>query len=161
MSEVKNEFDYVLKTPFPYALKGQQEEASFIRLQAPTTRHTKECAALDQAMSRAIQDTFKDRETEKSQPTESEPESENTLTGLQVMSLLSSSPVVDLGDVVETAIRLFTSGGQNPIATVDGETRLTKNLAELMRHSDMSEMTGEYLVNFTPALASDPTKQNS
>ncbi len=148
MSEIKNEFDYVLKTPFPYALKGQQEEASFIRLQAPTSRHSQECMKLKQAFFRSLP---KDSGTD-------DPSAEAEMpTGEDVMIMIAMSNDVDLSEVLDVGIRLFTSG----IALVDGESKLTKHLIDSMSQGDVELMLGEYLVTFTLASSLARTRERS
>lgn len=139
MSEKKTEFDYVLETPFGYAYQGGQQEASFVQLRAPSSRNSRDCAALKQAFWRTVDP---DREGKENA------DASEKITGEDVMMMLAMSKDVDLPDVIDVACRLFTKG---KVAFVDGETPLTKPLLENMMQDDLEAMVGEYLVNFTLA----------
>lgn len=138
--EVKTQFDFPLTSPFEYAHKGSQQEAAFIRLTAPTSRNSRECAALKQAFWRSAdrpeggKDDGKDVEID--------------IKGPDVIVMLAMSRDVELADVLDVARHLFTKG---KVAVVDGETPLTKPLIDDMSQEDVEAMLGEYLVNFTLA----------
>lgn len=138
--DLKTEFDYPLTVPFPYALKGQEETASFIKLVAPTSRHSRECATLKQAFFRAVP---------KGEESDVDPETVETPSGTDIITMLAISQDVDLPDVLDTAARLFTAG----VAFVDGEAKLTRPLLDKMSQEDLEGMAGEYLANFTVASA--------
>ncbi len=148
MFEITNEFDYVLKTPFPYALKGAQEEASFIRLSAPTSRHSQECMKLKQAFFRSLP---------KNSGSDDDPGDSEMPSGEDVMIMIAMSNDVDLAETLDVGIRLFTSG----IALVDGEMKLTKHLIESMSQGDVERMLGDYLVTFTLASSLARTRERS
>lgn len=149
MSET--EFDFPLTQDFSYSHKGDQVDARFIKLTAPTSRHSKECAALKQAFFRA-QNSF----VAQARESDAEPSGEK-ITGDDVIMMMAASKDVDLPDVFDVARKLFTSG---TIAVVDGEPgcRLTSALVDKMSQEDFEVMLGEYLVNFT--LASSLEKMN-
>ena len=146
--DLKTEFDYPLLVPFTYAAKGQEVLASFVKLVAPTSRHSRECAALKQAFFRAIP---------KGEETDVDPETVSTPSGTDIITMIACSQDVDLPDVLDTAARLFTSG----TALVDGETKLTKPLLDKMSQEDVEGMAGDYLANFTVASALARQSKNS
>lgn len=141
--ELKSEHVYQLTTPFPYGTaSGEKEDASFITLKAPTSRNSRECAALKQAFFRAVADN---------EGGEGDGESNlENIQGADVLMTMAMSTAVDLPDVLETAKHLFTKGR---VAFVEGEEKvpLTKPLLELMSQDDVEGMLGDYLVNFTLA----------
>lgn len=146
MSELKTEIDYSLKVPFSYANKGETTDASFIKLIAPSSKQSRECAALKQAFFRAVD---QNQEADESATAES-------LEGGEVMIFLAMSKDVDLPDIIDIGKDLLLSPG---IASVDGEAKLTKNLIEKMHHDDLECAIGEYIVNFI--LASSLAKMNA
>lgn len=150
--EVKREFDFPLTTSFPYgAGGGDLRDAEFIKLTAPTSRNSNECAALKQAFWRSahrdVQETKDDKD-----------DSDIDIKGQDVIVMLAMSQNVDLPDVMATARRLFTKG---KVATVDGEANLTQPLFDLMSQEDTEAMLGEYLVNFTLASSLAQIKKQS
>ncbi len=147
-TDTTTEFRYALTTPFKYDHKGDRHDASFILLQAPTSRHSRECAALKQAFFRSAAAIDSDAEAEK----------DVDVTGEEVIAMIAMSSAVDLADVMDTAIRLFTNKG---IALVDGEVNLNKQLIERMMQSDVEAMLGEYMVNFTLASSLAQMKDKS
>lgn len=141
-----SEFDYELDHPFQYSHKGDQSEASFVRLVAPTSKHSKECAVLKQAFFVAIPKDAK-----------GDDQKDVKVTGEDVLSMIAASKDVDLGEVYAVARKLFTTG----VAFVDGEEKLTTHLVDRMDQSDFECMLGEYLVNFTLASTLRQTREPS
>lgn len=145
MSEENEElFRFTLEKPFKYATKsGDQAEAGWIELSPPTTRNSRECAALKQAFFRAANEQEGD-------------EGKAEVTGdakgpsaIGVITVIAMAKDVDLADTMEVARKLFSSG----VAMVEGEVKLTSKLIEFMSQDDFEKMLGEYLVNFTLASA--------
>ena len=147
--ELETEFDFKLITPFDYANKGESVAATFIKLAAPSSRNSRECAALKQAFYRALPPGDKDAEEVDS----------SDIEGKDVLVLLAMSIDVDLPDVMDVAKKLFTSG--NNIALVDGEVKLTNNLIDKMSQDDLESMAGDYMVNFILASSLNRTKKPS
>jgi hypothetical protein len=148
---MRTEFNYELESPIEYASKGEQHEAGFITLQAPTSRNLTECAQLKQAFFRALPKTPANTEVEL--PEEGDAE----LDGPGVMLLIAMSTEVELATVLCIARELFSSG----LAQVDGEEKLTKTLLDKMSQDDLENMTGAYLANFILASALQKLKQSS
>lgn len=147
----KTEFDFQLSKGFSYSHQGDQTEASFVRLTAPTSRHSRECAALKQAFFRA-QNSFQGQvESSGAEAPDEE------IAGHEVILMIAASTAVDLPDVLDVARKLFSSG----IAMVDGETKLTGGLMDRMDQDDFELMLGEYLVNFTLASSLERMKEKS
>lgn len=139
----KTELDFFLTTPLTYTLSGQTYEASFIRLHAPNSKVSRECAALKQAFARAIL-----IQQQQQSPDIEVPENTPDPTGEEVILLLAQSTGVDLPDVLEVGRRLLLSPG---IAKVEGEARLTSHLLDQVDQDDFERMIGDYLVGFTLA----------
>ena len=144
-SQRKTEINFHLTSPITYAHGGQSYEASFIRLSAPNSKVSRECAALKQAFARAllIQQQQQGPRTEVT-----EKDDVPDPTGDEVILLLAQSSGVDLPDVLEVGRRLLLAPG---IAKIDGEVRLTSHLLDLVDQDDFERMIGDYLVGFTLA----------
>jgi hypothetical protein len=142
----ESEFDYPLTTPFEYSKGGEQLQASFVRLTAPTSRKSKECGALKQAFFRSVP---QDRDAEGVATKEPE--------GHDIIMMMAMSTNVELSDVLDVARRLFVSG----VAMIDGEVKLTGSLLDRMSQDDFEEMLGSYLITFTLASTLEQTKESS
>lgn len=135
MSEITVE----LKTPFEYAIKGENQKAAFITLSAPTFKQIDKIAPIKQAFVSAISDLGGGSDDAvKPEPGEAE-----NITGPQVMAILYQSKG-NMSQVFLYAQALFKD-----VALVDGEVKLTTPLMEKMDIADFERMLGEYLANFT------------
>lgn len=150
--EIKTEFQYVPKVPFKYSLKGEMVNVKFITLTAPTSKTTRECAALKQAFYRAM------GEREKEISGESDDSIDADIDGSDVMSLLAMSKDVDLPDVMDIGKKLFQMPG---IALVDGETKLGNEVFGRISVDDFEDMLGEYMINFILASSLRKLKEKS
>ena len=138
--ELKRESKYELSQGFPYSSEGEQLEASFIEITAPSAKHSKECAILKQAFFRSLPDASPDDvlDTDDANP---------EISGPEVMTLLAMSPNVELSDVLDTGKRLLSGG----VARVDGRAKLSMNLLETMHQDDFEMLLGDYIANFIVA----------
>lgn len=133
-----SEVIYELKESFKYAKGGEQEDASFISLTAPTFKQIDKVAPIKQAFMSAItglQDNVS--------PETEAPKDDSEITGSQCIQLMYSW-AGDLTKVFLHAEQLFKSG----VALVDGETKLTTPLMEKMQVSDFEGLVGAYIANF-------------
>lgn len=138
MSEIVTEFRFDLKrSNLSYSNKGEQEDATFILLKAPTSRHSRQCAFLKQAFFRAVP---------KEEPKKKDKEFE-TPTGLEMINILAMSQDVDLADVIDVGKDLLSNG----VALVDGDQKLNKLMIDQLHEEDVEEMIGLYMVVFTLA----------
>ncbi len=136
--ERKTEHDFYLLVPLSYSSGSDQRDATFIRLFAPSSKVSRECAALKQAFLRAIP---KDVDTSKAAAAAAaSSDSSGNLTGSDVIQILALSTVVDLPDVLEVGRRLLLAPN---IAKVEGETKLTNALMERLDQEDFENMLGE------------------
>lgn len=139
-----NDLKYELLGSFKYALKGDEQDAGWIELSAPTTKNMKECAAIKQAFFQSLPKTdAKDIEALKELQDGKESKTE-MLNGDEIIAMISASSDVSLAVVYANARELFCSG----IALVDGEEKLTKPLMDKMTFEDFEAMTGQYIANF-------------
>ncbi len=152
VDEIKTEFRYVLASTFQYSKEGEQTNAKFIALTAPTSKCMRECAALKQAFFRAIDDQ-KDAKAARG-----DVDTDLEITGEDILSMLSMSKTVDLPDLLDTAKQLFLMPG---IALIDGEHKLKTTLIERMHIDDFQNMFGEYMVNFILASSLKLLKEKS
>ncbi len=153
VDEVKTEFRFVLTTAFQYSKEGEQINAQFIRLQAPTSKCMRECSALKQAFFRAMGDQ-KDAVSARGENVDIEIE----IKGEDILSMISMSKAVDLPDLMDTAKQLFL---MPDIALIDGEHKFKNTLAERMSVDDFQNMFGEYMVNFILASSLKLLKEKS
>ncbi len=136
----KEEVDFPLTVAFDYGHKGKTESATFIRLVPPSAKQLKHCTELKQAFYRAmaeIQEDNKDREKQ-------DVPDDSKLEAGDIIKMIYVSKSVEMTSVLVTAIELLSSG----VATVDGETKLTKPLISAMSMDDLENMVGAYLANF-------------
>jgi hypothetical protein len=153
MSE-ETEFQYVLKQPFSYASHGEQVDAKFIAFTAPTSKTSRECAALKQSFFRAMSE----RNEAGGQTVSTATEVETEIESADVIALLAMSKDVDLPEVMDIAKRLFQMPG---IALVDGETKFGTSLVDKVSIDDFEDMIGEYMVNFILASSLKRLKDKS
>ena len=137
--ELVTEFNYDLVEKFKYALKGEEAEASFITLQAPSSKNMKECSFLKQAFFRSLP-----KEKEEISSVLKDEAKDKKITGDEIMMLIVMSENVDLINVLITARELFASG----VALVDGETKVTKPILDSIKQDDLEAMVGAYMANF-------------
>lgn len=155
--ELKTTFEFRPKLKFSYhTSSGTQETLEFIELRAPTSRHSREGAALLQAFMRAREDI--DRERAKiaalggpvaTTPTEEDvaEATKEALPGREIIMVMAISDRVDLPEVFDVGRKLFANG----TAYLDGKVKMTNALLDRMNQDDFEEMLGAYLVNFTLA----------
>jgi hypothetical protein len=137
MEKLKTEFNYELTTKFKYHFKGEVVEASFIALTAPSSKNIENCAPIKQSFFQAIGEQSKNT-NDRSEPTDED------IDGDSIMMLIQMSKTVNMSSVLMHARELFSSG----VALIDGETKLTKPLIDLMSIDDFEGITGQYLANF-------------
>ncbi len=130
-----------------YAKDGDEVQAEFITLFAPSSKQLKHTTFLKQSFFRALNSLQGDSKAE-----ESTEQPEMKAGDLMAMLYMSD---VDMNVVLLTAIELFKSG----VALVDGEQRLTSPILDTMSQNDLELMTGTYLVNFTLASVLAKTKK--
>jgi len=137
-----NECNYELKHPFKYANKGDQVEAVFITLFAPSFKQIDKVAPIKQAFTAAITDTVSDVNVDEVEAKEPE-EGDELITPSQAIQVLYRANA-DITKVFLHAQELFKSG----VALVDGESKLTTPLMEKMHLDDFEGLVGAYLGNF-------------
>ena len=133
-----------LTHPFKYDFKGEEVEAEWITLKAPTSRHAGLCADLKQYLFRSFPEV-EDDGTEKAEVDDPE------LTGPQVLTLFYKTENVSLKQVLLTCRELFIT--KPSIALVDGEQRVTNVILNNMNPDDFERMAGEYIAFFIAASA--------
>lgn len=137
------EIRYELKKSFGYAYKGEQRDASFITLSAPTVENIGFAAKLKQGFMKAVKGQGSSA-AESDSDKDKDGESIDDLSGEMIMAMLSMSDV-DYAAYMQTASAVFSSPG---IALIDGEEPLKKALMLKMLADDLETMTGEYLKAF-------------
>lgn len=128
-----------LNKPFSYAHKGEQQEASFITLVAPTYKQIDKIVPIKQALTAAIAQMH-ERDFGGDDGAQ---DGGGSITGAQVMQLLYLWDG-NLAGVFIHAQELFKTGA----ALVDGESKLTVPLMEKMDPVDFERLVGEYIASF-------------
>ena len=154
LDTMETEVRYVLEDRIHYARDGEQVEAEFITLRAPTSRHTKPCAALEQAFFRATRDQASGVEVSERDKDAPTPE----ITGSDIMIGIAASTTVDLADVMEVGRTLFLSPG---VAFIEGEVPMKTKHLDDMSHRDFKAMLGQYVRDFLIASSLQLTKEPS
>ena len=140
----KSEVIFTLTTPFKYAFKGDQREAGFITLIAPTMRQHSQAAALKQSIIKMVTKAVRDAVDPNP---DDDDKDEEEITAQMVVTTIYTSDCVDANVVWEQAKALFKEG----VALLDGEQKLTASLIDRMDPADFEKLTGEYIANFTLA----------
>lgn len=148
MENAKTEFEYELTTQFDVMIDGQLEPAISITLKAPSSKNLTECSILKQSFFRSLPESD-DVEVSADNKIED-------MDGIDIMILLSMSTKVELGDVLTTAKKLFSSAG---VGTVNENTKLTHDILSKVSIDDLEAMVGQYLVNFILASSLNRMKQ--
>jgi hypothetical protein len=151
--EIKTKFTFDITTKFKFANGSAQDDAKYIELHAPTSRHARECCELKQAFFRSMQEQQDSSET-KLNVQDKDP---TDIKGPDVMQLIAISRNVNLADTLDIARLLFAGTG---IAMINGEIKLNKETINRMSVDDFENMLGEYLVNFTLAFSLGQAKKN-
>jgi len=141
MSEPK-EVTAELTDSFEYAYKGDQREAQFISLFAPTMRQHSQAAALKQSIMKMIAKAVKDVDDDSTDVSD-----ESEVTAEMVITTIYTSECVEANVVWEQAKALFKEGA----ALIDGEQKMTAPLIEKMSPDDFEKTVGKYIANFTLA----------
>lgn len=141
LDTMETEVRYVLRDRFSYARQGEQVEAQFVVLRAPSSRNSKPCAALEQAFFRATREQAGSGEAVERDADVPVPE----ITGSDIMVGIAASATVELGDVMEVGRTLFTQPG---VALIEGETQMKPKNIDDMSLRDFKAMLGQYVRDF-------------
>lgn len=139
--ELIREIIVELDMPVEYAYKGEMQIGSFITLKAPTGKQMVECADLKQAFFQAISSQTA---TSTATVEGDEKSTLSALTGDTIMALIAMSSVSKLSSVLVSAKELFANG----VAFMEGETKLTKPMLDMLNPDDLERMIGDYYLNF-------------
>ena len=150
--EKKTEFIHELVHPFEYAFKGETNTASAIKLLAPTSKQMKFTAPLKQQFMRAAHSIQQNNTEQREEPQQASAEGELEVDEVLTILFISSE---DIMKPLLIALELFKSG----VALIDGETKFTTPLFDLMDPDEFQEMVAEYMINFI--LASSLEKQKA
>ena len=147
-----SEHIYELKHPFKYANKGEQVDASFITVFAPTFKQIDKVAPIKQAFTIAIDELNSDDVKIE----EDKKEEDSGITPTMVLQLLYRANA-DVTKVFLHARELFKSGA----ALIDGESSLTIPLMDKMSLDDFEGVLGVYIANFIVPSLMDGTENST
>lgn len=137
------EIRYELKNPFTYHYKGEEKEAQFITLNAPTMKHMKHREPLKQAFYQAVLDLQNNTTDDKPQT-----KSDETMKGEDILMLLRASQKVNTFQLGLHFVQLLISKG---IALIDGSEPVTQKVVDDLDPEDFDNLMGDYLANFIAA----------
>lgn len=151
---MKTEIIYELKTPLKYHSNGEEAEASFITLYAPSYKHMDKTVPLKQAFYRAAS-ALKDETVEQEDTDTEVPDNDAGATGSMAVDMLYQS-TEDMFKICLHAAELFKAPG---IAKIEGSEKMTGPILEKLSQDDLEQMLGAYLVNFILASALNAKKK--
>lgn len=143
MQEEISEYTFTLTKPFKYAFKGDQRDAGFVLLTAPTMLQHSQSSALKQSISKIVASAIEGIE-DAGDGDEGEDKDVGGVTAKMVINTIYTSTCVDANIVWEQAKALFKQG----VALIDGEQKLTDPLLLKMDTQDFENLVGEYVANF-------------
>lgn len=153
---MKTDVIYQLKTPLNYHSRGEEVEASFITLFAPSYKHMDKTVPLKQAFYRAA--AAIEGETVEQESTDTDtPDNDAGLTPDIAVAMLYQSNE-DMVKIFLYAAELFKAPG---IAKVEGSEKMTGAIIEKLSQDDLENMLGTYLVNFILASVLNGRKKKS
>jgi len=141
MDSEKKETLYQLKNPFEYAFKGEQRNADFISLKAPSMKQHHQAAELQQSIMTMVREEYTDNDNPKDVD---DSDKDGDITAELILTLMYCSKKVEVNIIFEQAKALFKTG----VALIDGEQNFTAPLVDKMSIVDFENLTGEYIVNF-------------
>jgi hypothetical protein len=139
VEDLITEFTFPLTKPVPYAFQGDQLKAGEIKLFAPSSIHSRQCAALKQAFFRSLPKNIDADSVEVDEAKSTD------IGGKEIIIMLAMSNDVDLASTFEIARDLFSTGD---VAMLDGQAPMKKIHTQKMSQLDWERMIGEYLANF-------------
>ena len=133
--------------PIDYHVGGDQVEAGFVTLLAPTSKNLAECARIKQGFMRAAVDiserNAKNGEDESDKKDESD--SNSMPSGDEVMQMIYISNV----DVTNLLLE-FKEMLKN-VGLLEGEYKMTSPIINSLSPFDVENLLGEYISNFIAA----------
>ncbi len=142
--DLKTVFIFPLTKSVPYAFEGNQLQAEAIKLFAPSSIHSKQCAALKQAFFRALPKNIGIDSVDVDEDATAD------IGGKEIIIMMAMSDSVDLAATFEIARELFVSGD---VALLDGQAKMKKIHTQKMSQHDWEQMIGAYMANFILASA--------
>ena len=144
-----NEVNYELQNPFKYAFKGDQVDASFITLYAPTYKSMENFLPIKQAFTSAVTE-LSASDLAKAEKDSDESQDIDAKAVIQVLYAWSG----DMHKVFLHAEKLFRGGA----AKVEGETSFTAPMLDKMDLVDVEGLIGTYIANFIAKSLMDGTE---
>ena len=137
-----DEFNFQLKNPIKYSLRGESINGKFIKLRAPTAKEYQYITILKSSLFKAIEyftnkNTVEDKTGEKDS-------SDSKMDADAIISAFYVSGI-DMNELMKSSIALFEQKG---LAEIEGEVNLKGSHINQMDINDLEKMTGEYIENF-------------
>ena len=128
---------YDLKVPFRYAKKGQEEEAIFIEVSAPSGKTRNDVAIIDQELGKALKNLSKDSIQSQSSSNE-----QTEIDDVQIITLMNCYGS-DMNLCYDSLEKILVRS-----ARVDGDIPLTSYLIENIDYQDIKGLLGNYVKFF-------------
>jgi hypothetical protein len=154
---MQKDFEFILKSNVDYHQNGESVKAKKLLLRAPSIKHGKLCAKLQQSYKRAQNDQQEKllkvgiekmgqliKEIKKTKTDEADAKSAN-VNGKEIIELLQSSSSIEFSDFLDLFKELLLSGG---VCLLDGKIDLLEIHYEKMSYSEIINLIGEYFTNF-------------
>ena len=149
---MNSEFQFELTQPIKYHANGDDVEATFVTLAAPSYKQMDKCVPLKQAFYRAAASMGDDSEDAVTTEVDVSPD-KPSITPEELISLFYQSDE-DMVKIVLYGVELFKVPS---IAQVDGSVNMTQPLIEKLSQDDIENMLGQYMINFILASALSKT----
>lgn len=133
-----------LVEPIKYDFQGEKIDGTFVSIFPPKTKHIH----LTSVLKQAFQISAMKISEESGGDDDKEDSSEESIKPSDAIALIyAGGKSVNIKEVMLTAKELMTSG----LVLVEGESKLTKPLCELLCQEDFENILGMFLVNFIVA----------
>lgn len=149
---IVTEINVPLTTQVKYHNKGEDAEAQFIMMAAPTSKNMVECAIIKQCFTQAAVAVSKDAEGSSSDKEDKDDSGVNPKDIIQMMF----ASTTDMNKLWVSAKVLFKD-----VVLFEGEVKASVPLIDKISIDDLQNMLGEYLVNFIAASMLSGAKKSS
>ena len=148
--DLKKEFTYNLKVPFEVGDKGNMVFAETITIKAPTSRINCYTSVLDSEFSRAILKLAETSKTEKKSKNSDSQELFDSDDDKSINELMIIGAAYgDINKAYDAFKKiLLEKTPVAPIATINGDIKITRSLVDDIADIDFKQLVGRYLLNF-------------
>lgn len=157
-------YDFILKKPITVHVDGKGEESfQTLVLREPAREHSKQAYRLKQMVTRAVKEISEQQadtnpemgaEVEEKTPEQKQKDSQDMADVLGIALELSEK--VDLGDFVETFIKMAEKTATKPVVSIDGKYTFKSAHTDQISLDELQRMAVTYVSFFlTPSVMQD------